>query len=216
LQVVSKRTGGPYTKKEQLERRDKVFKLHFEQSNSAVKISTILNVSRNTINEDIKYWYQQLSNELKNFDKSSWLIKHIQRLESQRARLIEDLENQGDFHNKLMIEKLLFEIDSKLVNFVDKMEIPEFRTEKEIPDEEDQIEELVKFLLKKSNKVHFTEDGLCLESIKKFKFDEGDATEFVNRMTDFGLERCESDDPSFPKSDYYDLKKFAMLRGYIN
>jgi len=217
--VASSKIGGPYTKKEQIDRRDKVFKLHFEQSKSAVKISIILNVNRNTVNEDIKYWYKELSNELENFDKSSWLVRQIQRLESQRARLIEELENQDDFHNKIMIEKLLFEIDSKLANFVDKMKIPEFRTEPIIIppiDEEQQTKEFVNFLLKKSNKVHFTEDELTFECIKKYKFDEGEAEELIENMKAFGLERCESENSSFPSSQYFDLKKFAMLRGYIN
>jgi len=219
--VASSKIGGPYTKKEQIDRRDKVFKLHFEQSKSAVKISTILNVNRNTVNEDIKYWYKELSNELENFDKSSWLVRQIQRLESQRARLIEELENQDDFHNKIMIEKLLFDIDSKLANFVDKMNIPEIRTEivPMVPivpkDEEEEIKELVKFLLK-SKKVHYTEDELLFESIKKYKYVGDEPEEFLDDMKGCGLELCKSDDPSFRNSNYYDLKKFAMLRGYFD
>ena len=42
--------GGPYTKKEQDERRQEVFKLHFEKGYSASKIFEMLKVNRNTIN----------------------------------------------------------------------------------------------------------------------------------------------------------------------
>lgn len=51
--------GGRYTKKEQEERRLRVHQMHFEDNQPAVKIAEILNVSRNTVNEDIKFWYLQ-------------------------------------------------------------------------------------------------------------------------------------------------------------
>ena len=53
--VLEKRNGGPYTKKEQEQRRSKVYNLHFEKGHSAVKIAETINVNRNTINDDIKY-----------------------------------------------------------------------------------------------------------------------------------------------------------------
>ena len=55
--------GGRYTKKEQEERRLQVYHLHFEQEKPAVKIAELLNVNRNTINDDIRYWHQQLASE---------------------------------------------------------------------------------------------------------------------------------------------------------
>ncbi len=65
---------GPYTKKEQDDRRQEVFKLHFEKGYSGVKISEILNANRNTINDDIRYWYSQLAQEL-NHDVTTWAIE---------------------------------------------------------------------------------------------------------------------------------------------
>ena len=50
------KNGGPYTKKEQEERKLDVYHLYFEENYSAVKIAEMLNVHRNTINEDIKFW----------------------------------------------------------------------------------------------------------------------------------------------------------------
>jgi len=59
--VEQVKKGGPYTKKEQDDRRQEVFKLHFEKGYSAMKISEVLNMNRNTINEDIRHWYSELA-----------------------------------------------------------------------------------------------------------------------------------------------------------
>ncbi|MGI0008151.1 MAG: hypothetical protein ACRD92_00855 [Nitrosopumilaceae archaeon] len=80
--VENVKKGGPYTKKEQEDRQQEVFRLHFEKGYSAVKISEILNVNRNTINEDIRHWYSQLAQELKSQDLVSWSIEQFHRLES--------------------------------------------------------------------------------------------------------------------------------------
>ena len=57
--------GGRYTKKEQEERKIQVYHLHFEENKSAAKIAELLNVNRNTINDDISYWHSQLAGEMK-------------------------------------------------------------------------------------------------------------------------------------------------------
>lgn len=79
--VEQAKKGGPYTKKEQENRRQEIFKLHFEKGYSAVQISGMLNVNRNTVNEDIKYWYSQCAQELKDLDLISWTIEQYHRLE---------------------------------------------------------------------------------------------------------------------------------------
>jgi hypothetical protein len=56
--------GGRYTKREQEERKLQVYHLHFEQNKPAVKIAELLNVNRNTVNDDIIYWHQQLASEM--------------------------------------------------------------------------------------------------------------------------------------------------------
>lgn len=57
--------GGPYTKQEKEDRQNEVYRLHFEYGSSAVKIAEMLNVNRNTINEDIKYLYSILLEDWK-------------------------------------------------------------------------------------------------------------------------------------------------------
>ena len=118
--VLEKKNGGPYTKKEQEQRRNEVYVLHFEKGYSAIRIAEMLGVNRNTINEDIKYLYAQAVEELPKHT-SILLLKQIQRLEYQRNRLLNELEKQTEFKEKIMIEKLLFGVDEKIAFHLNKM-----------------------------------------------------------------------------------------------
>ena len=60
---VQEKKGGPYTKNEKMKRQNEVYRLHFELGYSAVKISDMMKINRNTINSDINYWYSSLSKE---------------------------------------------------------------------------------------------------------------------------------------------------------
>ena len=86
--------GGPYTKKEQEERRLEVSHLHFEEKLSAVKIAELLNVNRNTINDDIKFWCSQLAKEMNVQDLNAKMSKQIQKMDMQRERLFDELEKE--------------------------------------------------------------------------------------------------------------------------
>jgi len=119
LEAQSKK-GGPYTKQEQEKRKKQVYELHFEKGYSAIKISEILEVNRNTINEDIKYWYATISEELPEYDMSL-LLKQINRLEIQQTRLLEELEKCANIKDKFIIEKLLFLINSKITSETSKI-----------------------------------------------------------------------------------------------
>ena len=87
------KNGGPYTQREQEERKIQVYHLHFEENKSAVKIAELLSVNRNTINDDIRYWHLQLANEMKAQNLSAKMTKQIQRMEIQRDRLLDALED---------------------------------------------------------------------------------------------------------------------------
>ncbi len=78
--------GGRYTKKEQEERKIEVYHLHFEQNKPALKIAELLNVNRNTINEDIHYWHKQIAGEFKSQDLKAKRRKQIQRIEIQHFK----------------------------------------------------------------------------------------------------------------------------------
>jgi len=106
--------GGPYTKKEQEERRLQVFHLHFEEKQPATKIAELLHVNRNTINGDIGFWNLQLAHEFKSQDLTSKIIKQIHRMEIQRDRLFEYFEEVESLDEKLRIEKFISDIDYRL------------------------------------------------------------------------------------------------------
>jgi len=112
--------GGPYTTLEQEKRRKQVYELHFEKGLSAIKISEMLNVNRNTINADIQEWYRKVSEELPEYNVSL-LLKQIHRLEMQQARLLEELESSKEIKEKFSIEKLLYAINAKMTSETSKL-----------------------------------------------------------------------------------------------
>ena len=58
--LEKKKTGGPYPKDERVKRQNEVGRLYFEFGYSATKISSMMNVNRNTINQDIKSLYSEI------------------------------------------------------------------------------------------------------------------------------------------------------------
>jgi len=108
------RKGGPYSKAQRTKRRNEVFKLHFDYGYSSVQISEMMKVNRNTINSDINFWYGRLSKEWNSYDIESWCMKQMHRMETQRTRLMEQLQRQEDLHDTLAIEKMILDIDTKI------------------------------------------------------------------------------------------------------
>ena len=117
---ISKK-GGPYNKKQQEKRPSQVNKLYFEKAKTVVKIAEELKLNRNTVNEDLKFWYSQLACEISNENLISSALKQIHSIELQKSRLREQLENTSEFSQKITIEKFLFEIDSKLALLINKI-----------------------------------------------------------------------------------------------
>jgi len=116
-----KKKAGPYTKKEQEERKIQVYHLHFEENKSAIKIAELLDVNRNTINEDIRYWHLQLGIEIKAQDLTAKMIKQIQINEIQRDRLLEDLEEAESLDEQVKLERLILEINNRHGQLFSKM-----------------------------------------------------------------------------------------------
>jgi len=106
--------GGPYTKQDQEKRRNKVLKMHFEKSKSAVEIAESLKVNRNTINEDIKYLTEEIRQNWDSIDKRSWIAKQIGRMEKNRDDLATLKEEQKKEENKIRTQKLICEFDEKM------------------------------------------------------------------------------------------------------
>ena len=118
--VESIKKGGRYTKKEQEERRLQVHYLHFVENKSAVEIAKLLNVNRNTINDDINFWYSQLSNKPNLINIVEKMIMQILKIEIQRHRFLEYLDEAENLDETIRIEKLISELDSRLIQYYSK------------------------------------------------------------------------------------------------
>jgi len=115
------RNSGRRSANEREKRREEVFRLHFELGYPATKIAEVMNVNRNTINNDINYWYSRLSKTGSNIDLVGWCQRQLHRLETQRRRLLEYLEKDNSLQARIGYEKMIFEIDSKISHIVIKM-----------------------------------------------------------------------------------------------
>ncbi len=113
--------GGPYTKQEIIDRKNEVYRLHFEYGYSARKIADLMKVNRNTVNGDIDYWYSKIVQNYNMFDPSYAIMVNLQRLDIQRSRLREQLDKTETFQEKLALERLILEIDSKILNTHNKL-----------------------------------------------------------------------------------------------
>jgi len=213
--------GGPYTQREQEERKIQVYHLHFEENKSAVKIAELLNVNRNTINDDIRYWYLQLANEMKVQNLSAKMTKQIQRMEIQRDRLLGDLENAESLAEKISVEKFISEIDNGLVQVFSKMILSgKLNLEPTVNLEEineDEIKDLTISIVKKRNYVfkscNFSKEDIQYEIIKLTKCDMDRARKFFRKMLDLGLELCQDEDPDY---ETHNLQKFCIMREYVS
>ena len=112
LEVKSKK-GGPYTKEKQGKRRNQVYELHVEKGYSGRKIADMLKINRNTINDDIQFLYTESGKALPEIT-GSLIVKLLERLEGQHARLQEELEKQEDFQKRIAIEKMLLAVNGKI------------------------------------------------------------------------------------------------------
>ncbi|MBI1829732.1 MAG: hypothetical protein HY222_00650 [Thaumarchaeota archaeon] len=114
-QTMSKsRRGGRYSKQERITRRDEVYRLHFEYGYSARKISELMNINRNTINVDIDYWYSKIKQNTNILNPEDKIIETLERFKVQRTRLREQIDKVKDISEKIAIERLLFDVDSKI------------------------------------------------------------------------------------------------------
>jgi len=204
--------GGPYNKKEQDERRKQVLHLYYDKNYPIVKIANVLNVNRNTISEDVKHWHMQFAEEFEHIDLSTWMSSHLLRLESQKMRVLEHAEKSDQPQAKLGFEKMAFALESK----IGQVGLEFLKNKKEtIPDVDPkkEIKEIVMHLIniKKNQECLFTEDEILYEILKYTKLNENKSGILFDDMNDYGLDYCmiEKNDEEF-----YDIKKFAELRGY--
>ena len=115
------RRRGPYSKQEKESRRDEVYRLHFDYGYSARKISELMKVNRNTINGDISHWYSKITTTHNFIDPEMNIIVNLRRLEVQRTRLRMEIDNTTEFGDKLALERLILDIDTKILQVYQKI-----------------------------------------------------------------------------------------------
>jgi hypothetical protein len=113
----------PFTRSQRRKRRMEVYKLHFEHGVPATRIAELMKVDRNTINNDLKILYREALNDYSADDMSldDILQKQLLRLETQRDRLCLYLTDAKDINNKIAIERLIADIDFKLIGAIEKV-----------------------------------------------------------------------------------------------
>lgn len=110
-----RKKGGPYNKQDRQARRNEVFRLHFEYGYPAVKIAEMMKVNRNTINGDVQYMYSQVSKKWKSVDPTNRIIRFTERLELQKTRLREEVDKAKNVQEKISIERLILDVESKIL-----------------------------------------------------------------------------------------------------
>jgi len=210
---MSEKNGGPYTKPEQEERRRKVYEMHFEKSLSALKIAEALDVNRNTINDDIRYWYSELACEFDKTDIKDLFLRQYHRMESQRARLETLLEKQQDVHMSLKIERMIYDLDRAIAKII----VPIAEAQKSIPEKEalDVAEHL---LLSDSigKNTAYSERHLLQDIIEYKKCDVIHAQKTLDKIKGLGLSVFDNRNSLDFEDQTYDLLGFAEARNLLS
>ncbi len=116
-QKFTKKIGCPYTKQERQKRLDEVYKLYFMFGYPAKKIAELMKVNRHAIESDIKLIYKKLGEQIFTPDSNGWITRQFERLEFQRSRLLESLYSEDYLDRKLSIERLILEIDNRIMHY---------------------------------------------------------------------------------------------------
>ena len=112
----------PFTRADRRERRNEVYKLHFEHGMPATRIAILMKVDRNTINNGLKILYNKAVRDYNSdltFDEV--IEKQLLRLETQRDRLGLYLCDAKGINNKIAIERLIADIDFKLIGAIERV-----------------------------------------------------------------------------------------------
>jgi hypothetical protein len=113
----------PFTRSQRRKRRMEVYRLHFEKGIPAIRIADMMKVDRNTINNDLKILYNKMLNDYSpdQIILEDILQKQLVRLETQRDRLGLYLCDIKDINSKVAIERLIADIDFKLIGVIERI-----------------------------------------------------------------------------------------------
>jgi len=113
----------PFTRSQRRKRRMEVYRLHFEKGMPAIRIAHLMKVDRNTINNDLRILYSKALNDYNPNDMSldDILQKQLVRFETQRDRLCLYLSDVNEINSKIAIERLIADIDFKLIGVIERV-----------------------------------------------------------------------------------------------
>jgi len=130
----SKRKGGPYSQKDRDARQNEVYRLHFEYGYSARKIAELMKVNRNTINSDLDYWYYKILKNVDILNPESLIVVTLEKMNIQKSRLREQLDKTIKNSERITIERLIYDINSKVLSTYEKLIFSPFRVHKLLTD----------------------------------------------------------------------------------
>lgn len=118
----NQKRGGPYNKNDRAKRQAEVYRLHVELSYSAPKIAEMMKINIKTVYKDIKAINKRLGIEWRHLGADAVFMKQVNRLEQQRQRLVERLESAKTHSDVMAVEKILYDLDWKIISLVTKIE----------------------------------------------------------------------------------------------
>jgi len=121
MEITENKKGGPYSKAQQEQRREKVFEMHFKLGYSVVQIAEDLGVNRNTISDDIKFLYSESAQQFGKENISKSMLRQFERFEIQRREILEEIKRQSEFEKIFRLKKFLFDLDQKIAQIISKM-----------------------------------------------------------------------------------------------
>ncbi len=113
--------GGPCSKNDKDKRRDEVYRLHFDYGYSARKIAELMKFNRNTVNGDVDYWYSKILKNVSYIDPERLIIVNLEGMEIQKTRLREQLDKVKNNSERMAIERMIFDINTKILYTYQKL-----------------------------------------------------------------------------------------------
>ena len=134
MALAQAKKDGPYPKNEKKQRREEVYRLHFDYGYSGRKIAGFLKINRSTIRGDIDYWIVKIVDKWHSKNPVIFVMNQIERFEVQRTRLRKQIDNAESFQEKMTIERFILNIDLKIASFQLKLVEARINVSKQVID----------------------------------------------------------------------------------
>ena len=75
-----------------------------------------MNVNRNTINADLEFWYSEIGENVNIVNPEEGVVNWLEQMDIQISRLREQLDKAKSHSERMTIERLIYEINSRILN----------------------------------------------------------------------------------------------------